>query len=128
MKPCNACGKCCEMAGDGGLSASADDINRWEIHRPDLLPYVEGSRIWIDPESGQYFSRCPWLRQSPASEKTYCDIYEDRPDDCRYFPVDVAQMIAVDCEMIERRDLLDLKRAQRELDDIMMDSRPPAGR
>ena len=30
-------------------------------------------------------------------------------------------------EMLERRDLLDLKRAQRDLDNIMIDSRPPVG-
>jgi hypothetical protein len=29
--------------------------------------------------------------------------------------------------MLERRDVLDSKRAQRKLDEIMIDSRPPAG-
>ena len=36
-------------------------------------------------------------------------------------------MISVDCEMLERRDLKDLKRAQKDLDDLMIDSRPPTG-
>jgi hypothetical protein len=34
-------------------------------------------------------------------------------------------MVRDGCEMLERRDLADLKRAQKKLDEIMIDSRPP---
>ena len=112
------------MAGNGGLSATVDEIDWWEEHRPDIFRYVRDQKIWIDPETGEYFARCPWLQQSPDSKKFTCDIYEDRPEDCRHYPVDIEQMVRDDCEMLERRDLLDLKRAQRDLDRIMIDSRP----
>ena len=128
MKNCNSCGKCCETAGNGGLSASAEEIDWWETHRPDISRYVQGQKIWVNPASGEYFSRCPWLQKSPDGKKFTCDIYDDRPEDCRHYPVDIEQMVRDDCEMLERRDLMDLKSAQKKLDAIMIDSRPPAGR
>jgi Fe-S-cluster containining protein len=127
MKNCNSCGKCCETAGNGGLSATADEIDHWETYRPDIAQYVQGSRIWVDPATGEYFARCPFLQKLPDGKKTVCEIYEDRPEDCRHYPVDIAQMIEDDCEMLEPRDLKDLRRAQKKLDEIMIDSRPPAG-
>ena len=57
-----------------------------------------------------------------------CAISEVRPEDCRHYPVDIAEMVRDDCEMLEKRDLADLKRAQRKLDEIMSDSRPAARR
>ncbi len=127
MKNCNSCGKCCETAGNGGLSASAEEIDWWETRRPDISRYVQGNKVWVNPESGEYFARCPWLQKSPDGKKFTCDIYDDRPEDCRHYPVDIAQMVRDDCEMLEQRDLIDLKRAQKKLDAIMIDSRPPAG-
>lgn len=127
MKNCNSCGKCCENWGNDGLSASAEEIDWWETHRPDIARYVQDEKIWIDPATGKHFSRCPWLRASPDEMKLTCDIYDDRPEDCRYYPVEIADMIRDDCEMLERRDLKNLRRAQRELDEIMIDSRPPVG-
>lgn len=125
MRKCNSCGRCCETAGNGGLSATAEEIGWWETYRPDIFRYVQGVRIWVDPDTGEYFDRCPWLRESPEGNRFSCDIYDDRPEDCRHYPVDISQMVRDGCEMLERRDLLDLKRAQKELDEIMIDSRPP---
>ena len=125
MRKCNSCGKCCEAAGNGGLSATAEEIDWWEMHRPDIARFTDGTRIWVDPESGEYLDRCPWLQASADGGKLLCGIYDDRPEDCRHYPVDIAQMIRDNCEMLERRDLKDLKRAQRDLDALMIDSRPP---
>lgn len=127
MKNCNSCGKCCETAGNGGLSATAEEIDYWETYRPDIAKYVDGPRIWVNPETGEYFARCPFLHKSPDGKKTFCEIYEDRPEDCRHYPVDIEQMIEDECEMLEPGDLKNLRRAQRKLDEIMIDSRPPAG-
>ena len=124
MRNCNSCGKCCETAGNGGLSASPDEIDWWETHRPEIAHFVANGKIWVDPETNQYFPRCPWLRKSPDESKYTCDIYHDRPEDCRHYPVDIAQMVKDDCEMLEPRDLADLRRAQVKLDDMMADSRP----
>ena len=128
MKNCNSCGKCCETWGGGGLSATAEEIEWWETYRPDIARYVQGEKIWIDPATGEFFARCPWLRKLPDSKKYACDIYDVRPEDCRHYPVDIAEMVRDDCEMLEQRDLVNLSRAQRKLDAIMIVSRPPAGR
>ena len=125
MRNCNSCGKCCETAGNGGLSASAEEIDYWETYRPDIARYVDAGRVWIDPQTGAYFLRCPWLRDAPDGHKTSCDIYDERPEDCRHYPVDIEQMVRHGCEMIEPKDLSDISRAQRKLDAIMIDSRPP---
>jgi len=127
MKPCNGCGRCCEAAGNGGLSASPADVDHWERNRPDIARYAKGSRIWVDPESGEYLASCPFLLRNHDG-KTRCGIYADRPEDCRHYPVDVDQMVRDDCEMLEPSDRDDWRRAQRRLDTIMAGSRPPLRR
>jgi len=84
----------------------------------------------MDPETGEQLVICPWLRKSPATEspdqaRYSCDIYHDRPDDCRYYPVNIDEMVRDECEMIELRDLTNPDLAQTRLDTIMSDSRPP---
>lgn len=125
MKACNQCGKCCINYSHGGLSASPEEIEYWEVFRPDIARYVSDGKIWVDPTTGSLIERCPWLGQDPASKKFTCEIYEHRPEDCRHYPVTIEQMLKDDCEMLEPRDLRRPIRAQRDLDRIMVDSRPP---
>lgn len=82
----------------------------------------------MDPITGQQIPLCPWLQKLPNQTKYTCSIYFDRPDDCKHYPVTVAQMINDECEMLEVKDLAKPKQAQRTLDRIMSDSRPPFGR
>ncbi len=124
MKDCNQCGKCCTKYSDGGLSASADEIDSWEVFRPDIYRYVSAGNIWIDPVTGRQLVRCPWLKQLPNQQKYTCEIYYDRPDDCKYYPVTIEQMISDECEMLEVQDLTKPKQAQKILDELMADSRP----
>jgi len=42
--------------------------------------------------------------------------------------VTVDEMVRDDCEMLEARDLANPKQAQRTLDNLMADSRPPVSR
>ena len=128
MKDCNQCGKCCKHYSDGGLSASTSEIDWWEENRPDIFSYVSDGNIWMDPETGKQLASCPWLQKLPGQEKYGCSIYHDRPGDCRYYPVTIVQMIKDECEMLEPRDLRYLEKAQRKLDDLMADSRPPVSR
>ena len=128
MKACNSCGKCCKTAGNGGLSASPEEIDWWAHYRPDIARYARDGRIWVEPETGEYLAHCPWLQKSADKSHYTCTIYEVRPEDCRHYPVDIAQMISDDCEMLQQRALVDLKRAQKTLDTLMIDSRPPAGK
>ena len=113
---------------DGGLCASDNEIDWWETHRPEIFRYVSGGKIWISPVTGKQMVRCPWLRKLPNREKYICRIYYDRPDDCKYYPVTINQMVRDECEMLEARDLDNPKKAQMTLDNIMSDSRPPVSR
>ncbi len=47
----------------------------------------------MDPDTGKQLELCPWLRKLPDQEKYICDIYYDRPDDCKHYPVTVEQMM-----------------------------------
>ncbi|MBQ0713187.1 MAG: YkgJ family cysteine cluster protein [Porticoccus sp.] len=124
MKDCNQCGKCCVKYSNGGLSVSESEIELWELFKPDIYQYVSNGKIWVDPKTGEQIERCPWLRKEPNQEKYTCDIYYDRPDDCKFYPVTIEQMVKDECEMLEERDLDKPKQAQVALDKLMVDSRP----
>jgi Fe-S-cluster containining protein len=128
VRDCNQCGKCCTLYGGGDLSVEDSDIERWETDRPDIAEYVSGGRIWFEPGTGRQLLRCPWLYRIEGSGKYGCRIYLDRPADCRHYPVTIEQMVRDDCEMLDSHDLRDLNRAQRQLDLLMADSRPPLER
>jgi len=129
MKNCTQCGKCCIKYSNGDLGATQSDIELWDIFRPDIYQYVRNGKIWMDPVTGQQIERCPWLREAPSTTPGKiiytCDIYYDRPEDCKYYPVTIEQMINDDCEMLEPQDLAKPKQAQKTLDKLMFDSRPP---
>ena len=125
MKKCNQCGKCCIKYSNGGLSVTEDEIKSWDIFRPDIYTYISNGNIWMDPETGSQLERCPWLRKDPNQNIFTCDIYYDRPDDCKYYPVSIEQMIKDECEMLEERDLTNPEQAQKKLDKLMAESRPP---
>ena len=120
MKAFNACGKCCVKYSNGQLSASKEDLALWENFRPDIAEYVRDDQIWFEPGSGERFELCPWLKKDSNSERFLCDIYLDRPEDCRAYPANISEMIIDECEMLETGDLSDLKRAQRKLNSIMV--------
>ena len=124
MKECNQCGKCCTKYSNGGLSASESEIKSWDIFNPNIYNYVRNGNIWFDPDTGKQLELCPWLRKESNQNKFTCDIYYDRPDDCKYYPVTIEQMIKDECEMLEARDLRKPKQAQKTLDKLMADSRP----
>ena len=123
MKECNQCGKCCINYSNGGLSASASEIESWENSRPDIARFVNNGQIWMNPDTGKQLELCPWLNKLPNENKYTCGIYYDRPDDCKFYPVHIEDMIKDECEMLETRDLSDLKQAQKILDELMSDSR-----
>lgn len=132
MKECNQCGKCCLQYSDGGLSATAEEIESWEIFNPAIAEYAVGGEIWMDPATGEQLTRCPWLevlseRPCSGAIKYGCRIYHDRPQDCRHYPVLIADMVRDECEMIEIGDIDAPREAQIALDQLMADSRPPLG-
>ncbi|MGF1703405.1 YkgJ family cysteine cluster protein [Photobacterium makurazakiensis] len=131
MKDCNQCGKCCIKYGGGDLAATKEEIDLWEAYNPYIFQFVKNNQIWFAPETGLKLKKCPFLETIPAREplaptKYTCSIYLDRPEDCRHYPSLINEMIRDECEMIEIIDLENPKRAQRKLDFLMKDSRPPS--
>lgn len=129
MQDCNSCGKCCVKYSNGDLSASDEDLEMWKLFKPQIAEYVQKGLIWFSPTSGKRLSLCPFLREVPSDKpdkKPFytCDIYYDRPEDCRFYPVTVQQMINDDCEMLQEGDLLNPQKAQKDLDKLLEDSRP----
>ena len=117
MRDCNSCGKCCVKYGNGRLSASSDDIKLWESFRPEISDYVKKGQIWHEPTTGELLSKCPWLEfrqgQQGGRDHYTCAIYNDRPEDCRVYPANIADMVADQCEMLEEIDLVDFRQAER---------------
>ncbi len=113
---------CCIKYSNGDLSASAEEIAVWDLLRPDISRYVRDGKIWMDPETGKQIELCPWLRKEPDKVRYTCDIYYDRPEDCRVYPANIEDMINDECEMLEERDLANSKLAQKELEQIMATS------
>jgi Fe-S-cluster containining protein len=137
LKECNQCGKCCIKYGDGGIEATIEEIDMWEIFRPHIYQYVRNYKLWFDPKTQKPLTTCPFLEKVPVQkshqrfnhEKTdqikyTCAIYEDRPEDCRLYPSSINEMIRDECEMIEIVDLTQPQKAQKALDKLMSDSRP----
>ena len=79
----------------------------------------------MSPDTGKQIKLCPWLRKLPKQNKYICDIYYDRPDDCKYYPVNIDQMVMDECEMLEVQDMAKPKQAQKTLNNLLADSRPP---
>jgi Fe-S-cluster containining protein len=77
----------------------------------------------MDPDTGKQIKLCPWLKKLPDENKYICDIYFDRPDDCRFYPVRIEDMIKDECEMLEMQDIVKPNQAQKTLDELMSDSR-----
>ena len=119
MKDCNSCGKCCIKYSNGGLSASQDEINNWEVNNENVFNYVADGKIWADPITHQPLTLCPWLRKESEHQPYTCAIYHDRPDDCRVYPMTIQDMIKDECEMLEPADLTNLKQAQLDLDELV---------
>ncbi|EGQ8961586.1 YkgJ family cysteine cluster protein [Vibrio parahaemolyticus] len=129
MKDCNQCGKCCIKYGDGDLAATQEEIDLWELFNPDIFEYVKDGKIWFDPETREQLHRCPFLELAPKAkaeekDKYTCSIYLDRPEDCRHYPSLINEMVRDECEMIEVVDLVNPKKAQKQLDKLMSSSRP----
>ncbi len=125
MKNCNQCGKCCIKYGGSGLTVSTRQLDYWDNYKPDIFKLAKDGNIWVDPDTGKHIEQCPWLRKSPEHNVYTCDIYFDRPDDCRYYPSTMDEMVIDGCEMLEDKDLARPKQGQKVLDKIMEDSRSP---
>jgi Fe-S-cluster containining protein len=116
MKDCTQCGKCCTNANFmGNLSATAEDVERWEdAGRHDILEWVSiftdgderilSGDLWISPRTGEEVGRCPFVRKVRGQERYECTIYDTRPETCRKYPRGIEHMKSIGCEMLEAGD------------------------
>lgn len=86
---CVQCGRCCK-GSNGTLIACEEDFERWEkAGRKDILGAVDlGYDLWFNPETGEEFARCPWLRKKPNQDKYICTIHSLKPRICKDYPSD----------------------------------------
>jgi len=84
---CACCGRCCEIYG-WHLHAYDVDIRRWKSEgRDDLLKMVNRlGWIWVDPETKEPLSRCPFIVRKNDTDIVICGIHETKPQICRDYP------------------------------------------
>jgi Fe-S-cluster containining protein len=75
--------------------ATEEDIDLWEIEgRDDILEWVGfiplGDEyiydLWIDPQTDDDVTRCPWLKKLSKQNKYICCIHDVKPHHCRVYP------------------------------------------
>lgn len=83
----------------------------WEIFQPHIYQYVRDGKIWVNPDTSEQLTYCPFLKKVPnqailaQQEKYTCSIYLNRPEDCRLYPSNISERVRDECEMIEVVDL-----------------------
>jgi Fe-S-cluster containining protein len=97
---CTRCGRCClNESYMGNLSATAEDVDRWEAEgRYDILRYESIGDLWI--KNGEECTRCPFLRKDRGAERHKCRIHDTKPEECRGYPYDYEQMVQDGCEIV----------------------------
>lgn len=91
---CRMCGQCCTRFRDAwqGL-ISVEEVEGWRrLGLTRILRLVSEERregrilykAWVNPKTGEYFKRCPWLRKMEGG--VGCAIHLHKPLKCRTFP------------------------------------------
>lgn len=92
---CLRCGSCCAHLGDAARGRICPEQMRdWEeagltrilhlvrrVERPAYVFY----EAWVNPHTGEFFKRCPWLVKLPEGGRG-CAIHEHKPLKCRAYP------------------------------------------
>ena len=110
---CVQCGHCCLDLSDAyQTSVPESDVKRWKREqRFDILEWVGTlggvGEIWINPKTGEYVNRCPWLRKLPKQNKYICRIHETKPEKCRKFPKSKRHALDYGCKGIPAEDFAD---------------------
>jgi Fe-S-cluster containining protein len=112
---CRQCGNCCRLAYFGEVTGG--DVQSWKDgDRADILAWIrvrsEGDdehifEVWFDPETGEAFEGCPWLKKHPGSDRYDCLIYDVRPVICRHFPASRKHGKEIGCQGFDRKPLQD---------------------
>ena len=88
------------------LQVPTKDVRRWQREgRDDILRYVdtvtpEVHEAWVKPDHKADCTRCPFVRKDRNAPTYTCRIHETRPEPCRDYPQNYAQMEQDGCETI----------------------------
>ncbi len=89
---CVQCGKCCTYHSDNIFEVTTFDIKRIkratglkesEFTEVDYRRIVRVLKTVYDPKDGEFY--CMFLKKK-RDGTTYCEIYDYRPSQCRYYP------------------------------------------
>ncbi|MBU2550570.1 MAG: YkgJ family cysteine cluster protein [Proteobacteria bacterium] len=95
---CKKCGLCCRRFRDAFQGVlSEDEVRSWRTAgRERLLGLTvmekrsgyELYKAWVNPKTGRYLKKCPWLTRGRSPEEGYfCRIHPFRPLKCQAFPL-----------------------------------------
>ena len=83
------------------------DYLRWEaLGRNDILGKVlivqtPGQetvyKIWKEPGTSRFYSKCPWLASSGLKNRYQCLIQDVKPDYCRQYPLTRKHALMTGC-------------------------------
>jgi len=132
---CKQCGQCCtELTGGYLGTVNRKQLRAWLKEAPDYVgdwvQYI-GYGLYdyfISPTTGEYATRCPWLRNYKADrylKKGFrCQIQDNKPPTCVEFPLTVSHALACNClgfSHLSDEQVEALLAAEKKLDD------PPSG-
>lgn len=88
---CDQCGRCCMTEGMG-ISATLDDIERWNTSGfRDIFRYMHPRtlELWVDARTLRKMERCPYLLEACCLEDRrpmfFCAIQDIKPQKCKAY-------------------------------------------
>ena len=103
---CTQCGDCCRNLLYHN-DCTEEDYSLWgSLGRADIMKKVmiissgdriTGYRIWMNPDTGQLYPQCPWMKPTPAKNRYACLIQDVKPEICRQYPYTRKHAIMTGC-------------------------------
>lgn len=111
---CRLCGHCCSCLGDASHGrVSPEEVREWTeagltrilrlIRRVDR-PAYSFYEAWVNPKTGRYLKRCPWLVRLSQGGRG-CAIHENKPLKCRAYPYNAESAQRQGCIGFDQPDL-----------------------
>jgi Fe-S-cluster containining protein len=106
---CRQCGNCCQNLKYHN-ACYEKDYKQWEaLDRKDILEKViiirsksqrPQYKIWKEPGTSRFYSKCPWLQPSSIKNRYECRIHDVKPEYCRQYPLTRKHAMMTGCKGI----------------------------